>query len=446
MASAHIKRFMERWFADPNFENNLSPSLLKEFRIQMPAKLLSKLYDKKKPLSFCNCANTAQEKNCQKFDSYKISPKETLNKSLFQRSEEILKNGLVQSIPKSRGPLPDSNHIFTKWMIRQHKRIVFQFNYLKTIFLNIELSKGCSNQCWFCGFSAPLFQGFFAYQKEYWDKFLNTLADIFDKELFKYTLYYRASEPFDNPDYEKFIDHHKQVFGSVPRTITASAVKSLARTKKFIKKYSHVAFSINKKEDLDALHRYFSPEELKDIQLYLAFNNKCYHKTSCGRARGKQKDTFINSLYDPLSGFAINMVDKTIVLSIPTLISDLHPNNFLVLDSASFTSIEDLAEKIKTMIANNMIEKLEENDIVSLFPDFKLRLLKDGFAIDSPIQSLSFTGPLWLRSLGRAIKRRDQTVAEIAAKLKSAPTYLNRLFEEGLLNEKTIAINRHQIR
>ena len=49
------------------------------------------------------------------------------------------------------------------------------------------------------------------------------------------TCYY-ATEPLDNPDYEKFADAFYDVFGVVPQLTTAAAMRKPERTKAYLEK------------------------------------------------------------------------------------------------------------------------------------------------------------------------------------------------------------------
>jgi len=348
---AQIKRLAESWKVDGHFEKKLlenEEKTLAEYNIKLSKDILAKFCDKNDLKSFQQCTGPYGNKVCAKFDAY-----------VFSRTFPLIKSVLEQ---------PTS---FGRWTKRQHNRNLLQFSYPENIFyhfFNTELSKGCTNQCWFCGLSAPKYEKYYHYDHEVWCALLRCMQQLLGNDAMQTNLCYWASEPFDNPDYEKFILDYKNVLGVLPYTQTASAAKNIERTRAFLKindeaRFQEAGFSVLSKEDLMTIYHNFSAEELEKIEVRIQFNHKCRHKVCFGRARKEKKQESAGEYFWTLLGFLVNMVDKKIQLTMPAIATDARPCGGIILDEKYFTTIDDFKEKVELMIKNNMIDKILKSDI-----------------------------------------------------------------------------------
>src|SRR6266700_4416403 len=92
----------------------------------------------------------------------------------------------------------------------------------------IELSKGCTVGCWFCGVAAPKFEHTWPYTPQnatLWRECLQVLGEVYGPSV-KHGFLYWATDPLDNPDYEHFLTDFHDVLGECPYSITARRQKS----------------------------------------------------------------------------------------------------------------------------------------------------------------------------------------------------------------------------
>lgn len=93
-----------------------------------------------------------------------------------------------------------------------------------------ELSKGCSVQCPFCGLAASRLAGIARYEENrlLWHGILAAVLEIIGPAAGMGPCYF-ATEPLDNPDYERFMAGYREIFGTVPQTTTAAALREPER-------------------------------------------------------------------------------------------------------------------------------------------------------------------------------------------------------------------------
>jgi hypothetical protein len=432
---ADIKRFIEAWTGDGNFEKRLlenEEAVLKKHNLTISKEVLRQLYDRENIQGFCNCnANMKDEdKPCRLLQKYK-------DKNAHKFVAEEL----------------DDRRLFSHWVKRQHNRNILQFSdreHLSYNYLSIELSKGCTNQCWFCSLCAPKYNGYYRYDREEWNSILKVLKQSLGDHIIRNNICYWASDPFDNPDYEKFLFDYNEIAGCNIHTRTASSTKDIKRTRAFIHKFQNVHFSVLNKRDLMILHQNFSTEELQDIKLYLQFNEICSEKMCAGRARDVKKEKRVGEFSWTLLGFLLNMVERKIALAMPAAIHDGRPCGGIILDERSFTSADDLQVIIKAMMKDNMINKLNRDDVIGLFPDFKIEFFKKGFKVVTPCKFVEYGKALWLEEFGKMFSERCYLFGEIIVKLKEKfgvtideiEGFVKDLFNDGLIDESLIVSSR----
>ena len=237
----------------------------------------------------------------------------------------------------------------------------------------IELSKGCSGGCSFCGFSAVPLEEYYSYDSLEWQKILQILKKICGKNSAKFGTCYHSTDPFDNPDYEKFILDFYNIFGSFPGTVSVQFTKDISRTKKLFKllnekKSFQAKASVLSLKMLNDFHSYFSSEELKDLSLTLQMDD-CIEKHISGRAKNLYKKHKENKLNIPMKfssnsslaavvGFLINMVDKTVKLVSPCTPSDKWPLGYIIFEEKVFENPPHLEKILNELIAKNTAKDL----------------------------------------------------------------------------------------
>ncbi|MBY5336896.1 hypothetical protein HFO99_23710 [Rhizobium leguminosarum] len=139
-----------------------------------------------------------------------------------------------------------------------------------------ELSEGCTGGCWFCGLSAGQFKGSYEYSKEHaglWRGVVGVAREIFGSAA-NTGFCYCATDPMDNPDYDRFLFDYYQITGTLPQTTTAMPLKDLALTKRVLELFECYRcvtnrFSVLSTDQLNQIHAAFSPEDLMGVELVL---------------------------------------------------------------------------------------------------------------------------------------------------------------------------------
>lgn len=263
-----------------------------------------------------------------------------------------------------------ANPKFKAWFLRKKRRILFESfinrRGVKTFFtpISFELTKGCSVGCSFCCLAAGKLTGCFPYSREnaeMWKKILESTKKIIGQAAGSGVCYF-ATEPLDNPDYEKFIENFHQVFGYYPQTTTARAAEDPKRVKKLLSqlgeehlKHAAVRFSIIRKEQLEKIHREFTPEELAGVELLLNNPESRYSYSLSGRAvRLKEslpREKFVtNATSICTAGFVVNLAECTIMLIAPRNADEVHPLGMKAYETVSFQDETSYKEVLLQMI------------------------------------------------------------------------------------------------
>jgi radical SAM family RiPP maturation amino acid epimerase len=357
-----------------------------------------------------------------------------------------------------------SNPRFRAWQRRQRTRVDSQLaprlvDHIPHLAVTFELSQGCSVGCRFCGISAPRLGDLFLYTAEnarLWRGALDVLADLLG-EAAKFGLCYWATEPMDNPDYERFcIDFHER-FGLFPQTTTALPLKDPARTRALL----HLAmergcrvnrFSILSRRMLDRVFEEFSPEELAFVPLVLINPESHTQPTPVGRALRRKGAAEPSTLSDRgtiacTSGFLFNMVDRTVKLISPCSANERWVDGYIVYAEGRFHDGPDLAALLSRMIEEQMPLEVRPEHRLAFRPDLTYGSLPDGFQVSTWIKRQSFRGDPYLVSLGELVREGTKTADEVALVLDicgvpAARTYstLNALLEGGVLDEEQLAL------
>jgi len=226
---------------------------------------------------------------------------------------------------------------FKTWYQRQNNKILFgsavHRRVLKVIYIPVsfELTKGCSGDCPFCCLAPRKLEGCFYYTHKnalLWQSVLLRTKEIIGEAAACGVCYF-ATEPFDNPDYERFIGDFYKINGYYPQTTTAKAAHDTARIKGFLKmlgdehlKQAAVRFSVISKEQLNGIHSAFTPSELAYVELLLNNPESIQGYSLAGRALKLQKrlpaKKFIANVTSVCTtGFVVNMPEGAITLTVP---------------------------------------------------------------------------------------------------------------------------------
>lgn len=356
--------------------------------------------------------------------------------------------------------------IFHAWQERQRNRLEFEMSPTrngpaKHHPFGFELSDGCTVGCWFCSVSSSPFKGNFLYtpsNAKLWQDILTYILNLLGPEASKKFMCYHATDPLDNPDYEKFLSDCSNILKTWPQTTTALALKDPKRTKALLKLSSQHngklnRFSILSPLDFKKIMETFSPEELAHVLLVIQFGPSS-PKAFTGRAREafKEKPRPSNIPFVPedistttcISGFLTNMVSKKISLITPCGTSERWPNGQMVLDEGSFKDAIDFQDKIKKMILRNMATSVKDLSSLRINSSFKLNLTTRGFNIQSRWRRFNIeSSHAYARELGALLFQGNCSPIQIAQLLKDhlgkdpSQTYrdLETLFNKGIFDE-----------
>lgn len=443
---SHIKRFKERYQAEPNFRKNVAiepEKTLARYKLKIDPEAIRFLFDK------------------ELFESQKAEGKPLpLSVQLYLD----YRDATTKWMNRWRSKAPACDPRFQTWrelqMARADSEISKSWNaQIAHAPVCFELSKGCSVGCWFCGISAPRFSDIFYYTPEnakLWREVLELVQEICGSAAGSGICYW-ATDPFDNPDYENFVSEFHEILGFFPQTTTAQPLKNPERTRTLLKLSEekgcvHNRFSILSLKILDNLYEEFTPEELVHVELVMQNKESLMKKALAGRAfEKKQRQAEKNQEADDelaqptiacVTGFLFNMVERSVKLISPCKADERWPNGYKVYDEGTFTDINDLKAILERMIANHMPLSVRESDRIRFRRDLKYANLVDGFKLSTRFLTLKFRHRPLLKELGEAILKGDKTAEEIANFFESlgvskADTFysLNLMFKRGVLDD-----------
>jgi len=266
---------------------------------------------------------------------------------------------------------------------------------------------------------------------------------------------YWATDPLDNPDYEKFCSDFHKILGVFPQTTTAQPLKDIERTKALLKLSRKKGclinrFSILSLKILNQVHEKFSAEELLHVNLALQNQESEGGKAHAGRSRERnlKKGQEDSELPDQgtiacVSGFLFNMVERSVKLISPCNASERWPLGYIVFDEGTFTDASDLKILLERMIDQHMPITVRPTDVVNFRSDLKYESLADGFKLSNRVKTFKFRLDPYLRDLGDIIHQGGKTAAEIAdifeaRGVKTAYTYhyLNLMLKKAVLDDE----------
>ena len=323
-----------------------------------------------------------------------------------------------------------------------------------------ELTRGCSVHCWFCALRAEQLEAVWPYTPDnarQWRETLDLLGRVVGPAV-RNGFCYWATEPLDNPDYEHFLEDFQAVLGGCPQTTTAKASADIERTRRIIRLSYALGgnidrFSILSLSMLDKIHNGFSADELLRVEL-LPQNRGAddkHKKANVGRATdhadkraGELTAAVTASTTACVSGFLLNMVDRSVQLITPCPASERWPLGYWVVDQAEFASTQELADVVDRMIEEHMPSDLGLQDRVRLRPDISITRSADDELRLVSLLTLPVPDqpkPDHLMELLLAGTYRAADLAEARYEQAGVPhertlLLLQELFDKGMLDEE----------
>jgi hypothetical protein len=231
----------------------------------------------------------------------------------------------------------------------------------------------------------------------FWRGLLRASGDVLGDGVKNGFLYW-ATDPLDNPDYLEFLDLFHEEMGTYPQTTTAIPLRHLDKTKGVIERWSrgqHAPnrFSILNTKILRQVHETFSARELLNVELVLQnFGNLNNAKSNAGRTfeatrAGGTLNTRRSKVGDGtiacVTGFLVNIVERTIRLVSPCMPSERWPDGFIVFSQATFTDVEDYKKKILHMVEENMQIDIKKTDRLRFSENFRYHFDGKSFVLET---------------------------------------------------------------
>ena len=328
-----------------------------------------------------------------------------------------------------------------------------------------ELSRGCSVGCWFCGFSAEKLSAVFDYTPEnrsLWRDVARVGVDLFG-ELAGLALCYYATEPSDNPNYLDFLRDYHHITGSRLCTATAVPLKNPDWIRSLIAFYREETLpwpriSVLSTSMLRKIHETYTPEELRDVEMLMQMRDSVHQKAKSGRSLDCETEKlgglprpsykgieYIQSSISCVTGFYVNMADRTIKLISPCQATERWPYGYRVFAEDTFTDAGTYRAGIEGMIEKYMPENVTVDRRLAFRDDLRHEPRSDGFSLISSNQRHHITGQSFLTGLGSVIARGDSTFGRIYDLLVKKGTSalavsftVKDLFDKGLLDETSL--------
>ncbi len=437
--SAHLKRFGECYQADPEFRESYNRD---------PAALLRKHGLDLEPTRLNDLLQLLDVKSPAFIQSLHEGP-----------GLKILRKLQTERIADER---------FEGWRRRQVKRIqaffhAEVFRSLLHLPIAFELSKGCSGGCFFCCFDPPPLFAVFRYDevnRELWREILSISNRLVGPFFGAGAPCYYATEPLDNPDYERLARDFREITGFWPPLTTVKCLEDPTRIRKYIRAAAAdsdqpvlLRFSIISLPMLREVHAEYSPEELADVELVLNNPESMWKYSPAGRARRVAQrvrhggDRMADKFYMPgptacATGFVVNLADRSIRLVASCTPDEQNPDGYILFDTMGFQTPADYARALEELIVRHMPVFPPDDWILAFTPGFKLKATEDGCLFSTDFMTRRLTGDSSLRKMCELIGEGRHTWAELSAIIDDAwitemylKPKLSLLFDLGLLRE-----------
>lgn len=449
-----VKRALERWVMDAGFRDRYAvhpEEALDELGVALRPEELEPLIDP----AVARLMTVALREG--RTDAYPLS---TLRYRAFIREK-------IEDRTHHRVECAPTHPVISAWRRRQAVRCHSELGPAKADALvhaplAIELSRGCSGGCWFCGVDAKRLEATWEGTEDnrrFFRECLLALRDVLG-EAARFGFLYWATDPLDNPDYERFLADFHAILGRCPQTTTALGTRDLARTRRVLELARSLdsvidRLSVVNLEQLERIHEHFTPEELLRVELVPqnAEVTQKHAKAVAGRARrlarrqAEKDGTPMSeeaSTIACVSGFLLNMVDRTVRLVTPCGASERWPLGYRLLEHATFTSADDLHARLEGMVARHMRTTLAVDDVARLRRDLHCVVEDDFLSFNTRYLKLRIRH--WPASgrLRDLLVEGTRTVGDIALDLeKHANVGLEHthhllldLFDKGLFDEE----------
>jgi radical SAM family RiPP maturation amino acid epimerase len=457
-----IKRFNERWVADPGFRDAVTAdaaATLPRYGID------------------CTPEEVKQPERADFSDA-----------SLSMRAMwqiVVTKSHLMREIYRDQAMPSDPRMV--AWRQREIARQMLDLGPFHTrsnihSSLAFELTKGCSVGCWFCALSPERLTAVFRHDGANGALWRGTLAAFHDAigDAARSGFLYWASDPLDNPDYEQFCLDFHGIVGIFPPTTTALPLKNPARTRALLRLSEERGcwlnrFSITTLKMLDAVHREFSADELSRVECLPVNRESAFAFGNAGRFRDQAnaKPEILERQFDNLqrapwytsdlayagtddypiasigcvTGFLVNLCDRSVQLISPCTADDRWPLGYFIYEEGTFADADALRTLLAAMIDRRMSPHVAPAARPAFHDWMRYEELDNGFRLHGRFHSKATfrddaIGPVW-RATGDLVRRGASTAEEIVARVAvetgAEPALVEKQLEglrqSGVLNE-----------
>ena len=373
---AETKRALELWTMEPGFREKFLAApeeTLSSYGLFVDALSVKILGDRETALAYKDCPPENLPRAVRRYRGF-----------LQEKLEERDRLAMEGCVPK--------HPAFREWRGRQQNRCWAELGAKNQAIVHVttgfELDLGCSVGCPFCGIMAGPLRKVCRYDEEnaaLWKGILRFAKETVGDAAGQGSCYY-ATEPFDNPDYEKFADDFFAIFGVIPQITTATAMRNPERTRAYLSgslmKYRRIhRFSVL---SLDFFHKIlatFTPEELVCVELLPQFTDAPHNMfANAGRARKanvKKVDRDGNTIAC-ISGFVVNMAERSLRLITPCGASDAHPTGELIIAKEYFADLDVFKRSFTAMIDRYMKPEFPKDQPLFLRPGISFKKTETG--------------------------------------------------------------------
>ena len=466
---AGLKRFFERWTADPGFKKELEVApdrALASSNIRIDVADIAWLLDRDVPESSASPP----------------PPVRTMWEIAMSKMRWVRRFYHEEAVPDAAG--------IRAWRNRQLARQRFDlgpFHADSNIHssLAVELTDGCSVGCWFCALDPTSLRRTFLDtddNRRLWDALLANLGRVLGSGLRSGFLYW-ATDPFDNPDYEAFcLDFHAKT-GVFPPTTTALAMRDPARTRRLLAMSEERGcwlnrFSLPTLSLMRQVHREFDAEELAQVEC-LPLNpqaNLAYGNAGRFRRRAlenprllaeqdrklrrspwhasdpqyRDSSDYANGSIGCVTGFLVNLCRREVRLASPCTASPDWPLGSIVFSRERFSDEDDLGNAISRIADRHFRAGLRSSETVRFQDYVSTNPTPQGFVVTGRFRQQRLIErpdmPAAIQLVGRLIEDGRWSAEEIADQVANEHrlvpatirALLDEIFEEGLIHERPL--------
>jgi radical SAM family RiPP maturation amino acid epimerase len=445
----HTKRFIERWYADQKFRDLAA-------------------VDARKAAENYGLIKDPEEIRILWDPTFRAEAPKDMPLTLAVRRYLSYQREKAIGRDRYRKLSAPDNPRLAAWRARMVARCVshlggYKAEYVVHAPVCYELSKGCSVGCWFCSVSAPRLTDQFRHAPEnarLWKETLTTFRDVMGPSAGMGFCYW-ASDPLDNPDYEDFLCDFHDCYGEFPQTTTAQPQKHVERVKKLLLLSEERGgfidrFSILTLRQWNEILEAFDPADLIFVEC-IAQNKEAFNssKSISGRALDLHRKRVARHQEDRVaddatfttacvSGFLVNMVDRTVRVITPCHANERWKLGYWVLAQGTFQDGASLRKLLDRMIEDHMPTSVRHDRTIAFRSDLAFTEQDDGFVLTNRFRRHTARHDQTTRLLGSMIATGKHSAFDIATEaqrtfdtpLEHTFMWLNRLFDGGLLHEE----------